>query len=58
MKKVLVAYFSASGTKKELAENLAHIAEQILDTLQQGVVLVDYNYVNGANWRSVKNQYT
>lgn len=36
MKKVLVAYFSASGTKKEIAENLAHIAEQILDTLQQG----------------------
>lgn len=23
-----------------------------------GVVLVDYNYVNGANWRSVKNQDT
>lgn len=36
MKKVLVAYFSASGTTKEIAENLAHIAEQILDTLQQG----------------------
>ena len=40
MKKVLVAYFSASGTTKELAENLAHIAEQILDTLQQGQFLL------------------